>query len=655
MTKHTKTLLVILFAVATIRFIIVLNLPILFLPNAMHDDGLFMRLATTLASGHWLGPFNQFTLMKGPGYPAFLAVTSLSGLPLSATHALFQITAIAVTALAVYRLTASRAIGALIFFILTFYPVGFMPDLQRVLRSQIYWAQSLLVYSLFAMLFFRPPRGRSAAMLVAALAGLILGWAWLTREEGVWFIPGLGLLAVGAIVIHRKERNELFALARNFCIAAVGFVAVNAAFMTGNLIAYGSFVGVDFKEHNFKSVLEALEDVDIGPIIPYVPVPLTVRTEVAKISPTFSPLSVALAPGGASFGWSTVGCNIYKQTCGDIAGGWFMWALRDAAALNNFYQSPKTAVENFGKIAKEIATACSDGRLRCHRRWVSYMPRLTGQQWRSIPTSLLAVVDKVGFLNPPIQRDTRWSSVNDANFERYWSFLNYPHIYPIAQTGGEIIVRGWYHDSQSIEWPAFKAYAGSGQEIPSSTVRLASPDIQQHFSDERADKNRFQMSFRCFNTCTIAALKNQRSNLRLVIDRNQPMSAVSGGAVLYVDSVSGNWNAFSFVSPGEKLADKFRAGLVRFYRVLMPLLLLAGVIAAFTAIWRAFIVQALDVTLLTAVAAWALLATRIVILTLVDVSSFPAVNFPYSSPANYLAVVAAFLSIAALVVKPRPT
>jgi hypothetical protein len=58
--------------------------------------------------------------------------------------------------------------------------------------------------------------------------------------------------------------------------------------------------------------------------------------------------------------------------------------------------------------------------------------------------------------------------------------------------------------------------------------------------------------------------------------------------------------------------------------------------------------------LATALAAWALVATHIVILALIDVSSYRAANIVYAAPANYMAVVAAFLSIAALVVKPRP-
>jgi|HubBroStandDraft_6_1064221.scaffolds.fasta_scaffold220775_2 hypothetical protein len=78
--RLTGSLLVVVFTVAAVRLAIVLNLPLLFLPKAGHDDGLFMRLGASLASGHWLGDFSQFTLMKGPGYPAFLAVTNFSGL-----------------------------------------------------------------------------------------------------------------------------------------------------------------------------------------------------------------------------------------------------------------------------------------------------------------------------------------------------------------------------------------------------------------------------------------------------------------------------------------------------------------------------------------------------------------------------------------------
>ncbi|THD73090.1 MAG: hypothetical protein E7813_03485 [Bradyrhizobium sp.] len=638
---------------AIVRFIVVLNLPILFLPGAGHDDGLYMRLAANLASGRWLGEFNQFTLMKGPGYPVFLALSGLSGLPVSATHALFQFAAIVVTAWAVYRLTASHAIAALTFVSLTFYPVGFMPELLRVVRDQIYWAQTLLVFSLLAVVFFAPPRGGFGAALVAGFAGLILGWAWLTREEGVWLIPGLGLLAAGAILIHRRQRRELLALARNIGVTAIGFVAVNAAFMTGNHFAYGSFVGVDFKERNFKSTLEALEDVDAGPVIPYVPVSNTVRAEVAKVSPAFAPLSAALAPGQLIFArWNKAGCSIYRETCGDIAGGWFMWALRDAAAESKFYRTPAAASENFGKIVSAIVAACSDGRLRCHHRWLSYMPPLTARDRAAIPGALLAVIDRIIFFRPPMPAVVYPSFIKSSD-EQYLTFLHNPRIDTPVQRSYDMTVRGWFRDPYSSDWPAFKAYAEQDVEIPSSTTRLASPDLQQHFSDPSADQNRYEMSFRCPNTCTIAAPTSGHQDVRITVDRDRPMEASSGSAVLYVDSVTGA-NASRLINPGETFAGRVRLWLVRIYKILMPPLIFAGLFAAAIAICRAVRARALDAVLVAAFAAWALVATRVVILALIEASSLPAVNDLYAAPAIYLAVVAAFLSIAALHDRPQP-
>jgi hypothetical protein len=184
-------------------------------------------------------------------------------------------------------------------------------------------------------------------------------------------------------------------------------------------------------------------------------------------------------------------------TSGDIAGGFFIWALRDAAALNGFYKNPKTAAERFGKIASEIEAACSDGRLRCHRRWVTYLPRMTGEQWASLPRTLLDAVEMIA--HPPLlaaEAPSSSTSVLSEDFDRYWTFLNNPRVETI-DTSAEVTVLGRYHDSQSVQWPVFKVYGEGGQEIPFSETRQPSADLQGNFSDVGAGYNKFQMRFRC--------------------------------------------------------------------------------------------------------------------------------------------------------------
>lgn len=63
--RSANAFLILVLSISAVRFFLSFNLPLLFLPMQVHDDGLFMRLAANLASGHWLGKFDQFTLMKG--------------------------------------------------------------------------------------------------------------------------------------------------------------------------------------------------------------------------------------------------------------------------------------------------------------------------------------------------------------------------------------------------------------------------------------------------------------------------------------------------------------------------------------------------------------------------------------------------------------
>jgi len=648
--KSTIAIVALLLAAATFRLFVGINLPIWIRPTLIHDDGLFMRLATNLASGHWLGPYDQFTLMKGPGYPAFLALASHSGLSVSAAHGLFQIAAVAVAAWAIYLLTASRLIAVLTFLVLLFDPVAHMPDVQRVIRDQIYWAQTLMAFSLLTIILYAPPPRAAPTMALSGLAGLIFGWTWLTREEGLWLLPGLALLVTGAFLIHRKDAQALRALARNAGLAAGGWFAVIAAFMTINLLAYGSFVGVDFKERNFQAALNALEDVEVGSVIPYVPVPLAARNEVAKVSPTFKPIADMLAPGGPLAGWSAYGCKFYKQSCGDIAGGWFMWAFRDAAAADGFYKSPKAAAQGYAKIAREIAAACSDGRLKCRHPWLSSIPPMTSAQWASLPGTLEAVGAITAFLNPPNANFTPMSPASDQPeaFERFWAFLNRPFASaPMLKT----TVRGWYRDGASTQWPGFAVYDRSGEHIPFTLKRRQSRDLQRHFADQRPAWNRFEISYLCPGKCSLAALAFNRPELRVPIDRDRNISAASGSATLYVDSASYDWQAAAPLNPAQTLAADVRSALAQAYQVLVPVLLFAGLVALMAASDGALAARTLNPVLLVAAAAWVLVATRIVILALIDVSSFPAAIFEYSPSGAYMAVMAAFLSIAAVVVQ----
>ncbi len=141
------------------RFSVEVNRRLLMIPAAGHDDGYLMRMASHIAAGQWLGPFDQFTLMKGPGYPIFVALSVFLGNPISFGHALFHFGAALVGAGAVLRLTRSKIAfyGALLLVLLV--PAGFEMGVHRILRDQIYWGQTLMIFACGTLLLFAPPEG----------------------------------------------------------------------------------------------------------------------------------------------------------------------------------------------------------------------------------------------------------------------------------------------------------------------------------------------------------------------------------------------------------------------------------------------------------------------------------------------------------------
>ena len=319
--------LLIIIITAVVRFWLVVNLPIQFLPLDVPKGAAFIRLAADATTGLELESFNQFTF-TGPGYPLFLVLTNFSGLPLSVMHAFFQTVAIAAVALIEFRLTRSRWAAAPTFIALAFCPVGL--SFHRVLPDQIYWAQTLLAFSLFATMIFAPLRGLLAAVL-AALAGLILGWTFHTSEAGSWLLIAFVLVSFGGIWPVRHRKQELLYLTRNFCVAAVGFVAISLAFLTVPAV-----------------------DVDVD--------------------------------------------------------------------------------QRNSRLPPQV----------------------------SFPRAFFTIVESIFY--PDLA--SCFVSVESVDFRSYWRFLNYPRVRSVPPNG-EVTTLGWYYDSQSIEWPAFRGYTQEGQESSS--------------------------------------------------------------------------------------------------------------------------------------------------------------------------------------------
>lgn len=364
--RRPRTEFAIIAAVVALKLALTADLPLSFGGMFRYDDALFVRQAAALLDGQWLGPFNHITLSKGPVYPFFLAASSASHFPLHVTQTAFHAFACFVFVLALRPLLSSPALRLLLFAVLLFDPYTFSSTaIGRVLRSGIHPALTLLALAGAIGLTLRLDRRLLVLLPWSLFAGLAVSAFWFCREEGLWLAPSLALtLLVGAAILFRSSlpRRPL----RFLLLAAPPLILLlsTATLRALNTRHYGAPITVDVKDGAFPDAYGALTRITPAEFIPTVPVLRETRLRAYAVSPAFAELQPHLE-GRTGNAWARTGWeNIDHPSAGqEIRGGWFQWALREAAELAGHYRDGATADAYWQRVAQEINAACDDGRL----------------------------------------------------------------------------------------------------------------------------------------------------------------------------------------------------------------------------------------------------------------------------------------------------
>jgi hypothetical protein len=143
--------LIVVFSVAYL--ILAMHLPVSIYTIADYDDALFWGNAYQIVKGHWLGPYTQMTLAKGPGFPLFLAANAVLGIPVTLLIALLYLFACGLIANTLRGLGLNRYLVLSIFVVILFHPALFP---LRIIRDNIYPALSLIIISGVIRLVFAP-------------------------------------------------------------------------------------------------------------------------------------------------------------------------------------------------------------------------------------------------------------------------------------------------------------------------------------------------------------------------------------------------------------------------------------------------------------------------------------------------------------------
>ncbi len=404
----------ILLAVGAISIVlyglVYLNLPLILNPNMGHDDALFITLARHLDASQWLGPYDDRNLGKYPGFPLFIASVYRLGIPYQVGVAVLQVAAALAAALGLRRVTRLDWVAIVALPLLLLHPQSF--SIGPILREAIYPAQVLLGIGLLLLSF----RSRWQILGFTA-AGFVLGWAWITREEGLWLVAGLAVL----VPTLAWGRRTLPVLTLAFLAAAFIPSAMVASF---NQERYGSWTIGELFDADFVAATSALASVEDGGQKSGVAVTRATREAVYPVSPTFARLRPILERPG----YWTFNCGMRPNTCGEISNGWFHWALRAAAHEAGFHDSPRHAARFYRAIADEVEAACADGRLTCTTRWFKRFPTMQTSDLALMPPYLWRLL-KRAFLHdmPPYRPGASHGTA--AQLEPWLAFLNRPYAF----------------------------------------------------------------------------------------------------------------------------------------------------------------------------------------------------------------------------------
>jgi len=611
-----------------------------------HDDTLFMSLGRSLAEGRWLGPYNEFTLMKGPGYPAFLALANWLGISVSLAHALFHCAAITFFVVIAHRFMKSLALSGLLFILLLWHPIALGPFLLRIVRESIHYGQILVFLAAFAWTMLGATGWKERAFY-GALSGAALGWFWLTREDGIWLAPAIAILLAGG-ALHSVRERRVRELAGAALLAAVVFATTQAAFQALNWGAYGKFVGVDFKEKNFQRALGALNSVLSGGNKPFVPVSRATRERIYAVSPNFASLAIYLDHDiGAAY--DSISCPLQPTTCGNIGSSVFMWALRDSASRAGHYASPAKASEFFGRIADEITQACQRGALECNPQFIAEIPQVYRHQFEQLPQGYLKVLDLLLMLKP--QANLTPSAGTAEELTPYLHFLHYPrHTTP---TGGgldrDFKFLGWYYE-MGANWMTVAAPHSRTLRFE----RLDSPDIATGFKDAAATRQRFLLEGRCRNECVLRFENPEGIRVEKSLDelRRAPAGLDLGRGRVHIDIAEVRDNDYLSPTRAENIARKIREWAVTSYNYLFLPVLAAGIVTFLLSTVLHLKRGLFNPCYVLAAALWAAILTRATMLVIVEATWIPPIfsgHSPYLTSLYFVIVAAAVMSISAWV------
>lgn len=317
-----------------------------------------------------------------------------------------------------------------------------------------------------------------------------------------------------------------------------------------------------------------------------------------------------------------------------------MWALRDAAARAGYFGSGLQARGFFRRLADEVNTACQEKRLDCLPERASLMP-----PWRS--EYLLPVVNKIvsGFSMlatfSEVSPNLVASSGSSANL------LLFMDLTRERLSGWNMRARGWTVHASGRKLTAALVEPDTNKVV--STARFSfSPDVHQQFLRVNRDiisanSARFEVGGRCLRPCVVR-ISDESGVLADVPLKKGPTSWFANPLWVFIDETSSDIVLQQQVRLGEFKLFLLQ-NITAIYQLMTPYFSIAALVAFGIWLYRSIRNQMLTAIGLIIISITAALCTRLLILAIIDITSFRGMTVEYLSPLYPMALLCISLII----------
>ena len=399
-------------------------------PESPHDDLLQVRLALNISKGEWLGSYENLghlTMVKPPGYPIFLAVSTMLGIsPQILTHvALLVVTATLVRQIIPERL---RQIRTFVYAIGVLWPTFFGGEFSRYYREGLVYVLTLTVLLSMVSVCHTLTNSfdkKTLAVKLSAL-GLSLGLILITKPIALAFAPALLMILVLTITKIRKASKSV--IRRLFIVVGLFSLTITFAFLPTALVAaqnlksYGTFQVDSYSGGSFRSLYSAIAALPPHNRLQSETVSNLQLQTLSKVGP----YSAELVPhlfGKTGENWIDISCS-NGGPCNN-PGSWFAFALRDAVALTGEDTSAIHFNDALKTIENEIDSFCSANQ-ECGVRDLTIGVKMPSDwDWFEFANSYITVFNEIVF---PSVGTSHYLDRNEISPELYREWVQMPGI-----------------------------------------------------------------------------------------------------------------------------------------------------------------------------------------------------------------------------------